>query len=75
MAKKVEKTPTWGEIGELLMKIMINILSSAIGIWIAVNLFFVAFAIPLHLTIVQAISIFVLTVMLSNVFGIGGSSK
>ena len=31
MAKKVEKVPTWGEIGELLMKIMINILSSAIG--------------------------------------------
>lgn len=65
----------WEKIGKLLIKIIINVLSCAISIWIAVNLFFIAFSIPLHLTIIQSISILLLVIALGYVFGIGDRSK
>lgn len=67
----MKKEVSWKEIGKLALKLFLNILSSGISLWIAVNLFLIAFNISLHLTLLQAISIFVLAVVLGNVFGIG----
>lgn len=66
-----KKETSWGEIGELLLKIIVNILASGIAIWASVNLFLSSFNIVFRLTFSQAVSIFISALMLSNVFGIG----
>lgn len=70
-----KKETSWKEIGELLLKIIVNILASGIAIWASVNLFLSSFNIVFRLTFSQAVSIFIIALMLSNVFGIGGNSK
>lgn len=65
------KKTSWGEIGESFLKLTLNILLSSAVIWLTVNLFFSAFSIVFRLTFVQAVSIFMIALMLKIVFGIG----
>jgi hypothetical protein len=56
VVKKDEKKETsWYEIGSLLFKIIYTVLYNGCFLWLGVNLFLVAFAIPFHLTILQAV--------------------
>lgn len=69
----MRKEVSWYEIGKTFLKMLGNILYNSCFIWVAVNLFLVAFSFPLHLTFLQAISTVFLYVVLKVVFG--GNSK
>ena len=66
-----KKEKSWGEIGESFLKLIINILVSSIFIWASVNLFLSSFNIVFRLTFSQAVSIFMISLMLNIVFVIG----
>jgi len=66
---------SWNKIGIILWKMIFSVLYNSFFVWIAVNLFFVAFYMPWHLTVAQSISICFLYMIICSVFGIGGCSK
>ena len=70
-----ENKRNWEKVGKILCKIMWNIFYNSCFIWLAVNLFFLAFNFQIHLTFAQSMSISFLYLTLGTVFGIGGSSK
>jgi hypothetical protein len=72
VVKKDEKKETsWYEIGSLLFKIIYTVLYNGCFLWLGVNLFLVAFAIPFHLTILQAVATCFLFFVIFGILGIG----
>lgn len=69
----MRKEVSWYEIGKTFLKMLGNILYNSCFVWVAVNLFLVAFSLPIKLTLLQSISIVFLYVTLKVVFG--GNSK
>jgi hypothetical protein len=68
---KEQNQSNWNKVGIILWKMIFSLLYNSFFVWIAVNLFFVAFSISFHLTITQSISVCFLYMIICSVFGIG----
>lgn len=66
---------SWYEIGKFFFKIIYTVLYNGCFLWLGVNLFLVAFAIPFHLTVFQAVATCFLFFVINGIFGLGGNSK
>lgn len=63
------------KIGEILLKLIVNVLVDSIGLYSAVNLFLIAFKFSFRLEFIQAVAIILLFFILSSIFGRKESSK
>lgn len=65
-----KKESSWNGIGKTLCKIAFNIAYNGSFLWLAVNLFLVAFAIPFYLTFFQAVATCFLFFVIFGILGI-----
>lgn len=71
VVKKDEKNESgWYEIGKLFFKIIYTVLYNGCFLWLGVNLFLVAFAIPFYLTVLQAVATCFLFFVIFGILGI-----
>ena len=67
MNKQIESSSK--RIGEILIAMIVNVLVDSVGLYSAINLFFISFNISLKLTFKQAMAIILLYFVLVSIFG------